>query len=148
APMEAAAAQRTAGQRASDQVAEIARAAGDAYDQKMVGIQELYDMGFFGIGRSVGYAQPYQGKYKHEIDWEDFYEITGHQDLAARLARGRLLKGTLNLAGFVGLPGALVVGLFVNPALGIAIGITGVVCWAVGYLLDPQPASLGERKKI
>jgi len=149
APMDAAATvQRTAGQRASEEVAEIARAASDAYDQKMVGIQEFYSMGFFGLGRSVGYAQPYLGKYKREIGWEHFYEITGHKDLAARLAAGRVLKNVLGIVAFVGVPGALVVLLFVNQPLGIAIGAAAVVCWVLGYVIDPQPASLEERKKI
>jgi len=147
APMEAAsAAQRTAGQRASQQVAELARAASDAYDQKMVGIDEFYSQGLF--GKTLGYTQPYQGKYKHEIGWEAFYEITGHKDLAARLAGGKTLKFTLSLAGFVGVPAGLLLLLLYPPLIGAAVIGGAAVCWLFSAILDPQPADLEQRKKI
>lgn len=145
-PMEAStAAQRTAGQRASQQVAELARAANDVYDQKMVGIDEFYSQGWF--GKSLAYVQPFQGKYKHEIDWEDFYEITGHQDLSARLAGGRALKLSLGIATFLGGPAGLLLLLWQPIVGGVVLG-GAIVCWAVNYFIDPQPASLEERKKI
>src|SRR5262249_11310678 len=140
APMEAAgAAQRTAGQRASQQVAEIARTANDTYDQKMVGIDEFYSEGWF--GKSLAYVRPYQGKYKHEIDWEEFYEITGHKDLAAQLAGGRALKLTLGIVAIVGAPAGLLLFLVVPPIIAGAVLGAAVVCWLVDQFIDPQPAN-------
>ncbi|MGQ0506986.1 MAG: hypothetical protein ACT4TC_16875 [Myxococcaceae bacterium] len=116
-----------------------------------------------------GWSRIVQGKYRRQVEIEDFFSIVGRDDLRDFYVGRSRLKTALTVAGIIATcaGGAMTVYGMVQPCQrqdantfaclqrdksllygGLGLGAAGLVSWIVGLSLNRNPVTLSEARKL
>lgn len=142
------------------------------YDEQYLDFEDWSAVNQTGV--MLRWSEPYQGKYRKRIEFEEYYKLVERPDLASAYNRRAATRTGLIVGGVVVAVGSLAIGLAASgredcsindpgfsscidrnrekgqtaAAVGLAGSLVGCVAALAGWAIDPQPVEPSEARRL